>query len=85
MRLKTCSKRAEAVSSFSCKNWREDSTYKSYHSVEDNIKMETKVIENGRVDMSHLSEGINQWRALVEPVTDMWFLLKAANQPINNC
>jgi hypothetical protein len=32
---------------------------KTYHSVEDNIKMETKVIENGCIDMSHLSESIN--------------------------
>jgi len=39
--------------------------------VENNIKMGTKVIENGCVGMRHLSEGINWWRALVEPVIDM--------------
>ena len=45
--------------------------------MQDNIKMETKVTENGCVGMSHLSEGINWWRALVEPVIYMWFLLQA--------
>jgi hypothetical protein len=52
--------------------------------VGDNIKMDLRAIEWDGMDLIDLTEGRDQWRALVNTVMNLWVPLNAGNS-LSSC